>query len=64
MSKSRLFPNGCPDRVVKLLQDGGWRLVRMKKHYVYRREGGGVVVLPASPSDKRTWKNIISDITS
>lgn len=58
--------------VREALKAGGWKLIRMKKHLVYRRkikaENGGekeshqTVTMSKTPSDWRTKQNILSNL--
>lgn len=44
----------------RLLHENGARLLRSKRHRVFVLPDGKRIVVPASPSDKRAWKNALS----
>jgi hypothetical protein len=46
----------------KLLQEHGFKLVRHNKHLVYQNHEGKVVVVSATPSDRRSWQNATQTI--
>jgi len=45
-----------------MLQAAGYRLVRTTKHQIWRNDRGQTLVLPSSPADVRTLKNLKAEI--
>jgi len=46
----------------RMLQAAGYRLVRTTKHQIWRNDRGQTLVLPSSPADVRTLKNLRAEI--
>lgn len=51
-------------KLVKALQEQGWRVEPTKKgHFLaYAPDGVGLVTIPGTPSDSRSLRNTISDL--
>lgn len=55
-----------PKPVKNAIRQGGWEVVRDKKHFVLRRMASGkteFITISKSPSDRRTAYNAIADLT-
>lgn len=50
------------NQLIKELLQNGWRYQSGKKHGKIELPGVGKVVIPTSPSDRRTLQNLIRDI--
>ena len=48
--------------VIKLASSYGFKLLRSRKHMIFKHESGARLVTGASISDRRALKNIESDI--
>lgn len=44
------------------LHDHGFRLVRQRKHRIYKDEAGRVWIVPATPSDSHALRNNLADL--
>src|ERR1700723_2593137 len=47
---------------INLLRDHGFKLVRSRKHLVYKNNLARTVVLPSTPSDVNAWKAALADL--
>lgn len=49
------------ERVLNLIKENGGRLVRQRRHAIYRFPSGLVFTTPITPSDSsRAWRNSLS----
>ena len=46
--------------VLRIIHENGGRLVRRKRHLVFRFPDGRKFVAPSTPSDLRAWRNSLS----
>lgn len=46
--------------VLRIIHENGGRLVRQKRHLVFRFPDGRKFVVPKTPSDLRAWRNSLS----
>jgi hypothetical protein len=52
------------EQVEQLLKRNGAKLLRTKKHHVYKLANGQRWTVPHTPSDTRSWQNCLSDLRS
>jgi predicted RNA binding protein YcfA (HicA-like mRNA interferase family) len=50
--------NSTTKKIISIAKKYGFRLIRRKKHFVFRNDNGIQLVTAASPSDHRAAKNI------
>ena len=51
------MPDSRKRLVLRIIHENGGRLVRQKRHLVFRFPGGRMFVVPKTPSDLRAWRN-------
>jgi hypothetical protein len=47
-------------QLIKVLREQGFEVVEARKHWVVKRDGRTVVVMAGTPSDWRSWANMVS----
>lgn len=54
------MPDSMRQLVLRTINEHGGRLVRRKRHLVFRFPDGRKFVAPKTPSDLRAWRNSLS----
>ena len=50
------------NRLLDRLEGQGWAVSNTKSGHIKVERGGKTVILPTSPSDHRSWKNLIAEL--
>lgn len=57
MSTTHHIPTGSVRELLRAVEARGWTVTRTRRHYRLTYPNGGLVGVPATPSDHRSLKN-------